>query len=148
MPHEFVEDVTWADVAFKATGKNLEELFTECALATTEVMIEVNDIETSVEKDIDISVSGDNKIHTIEKLLFDFLSEIVYLKDTEILVFSEYDIKISGDDKNLKLSGKIRGERIDPDKHIVITDVKAVTMHKFEVKHENNIWEALVVLDI
>ena len=40
------------------------------------------------------------------------------------------------------------GEKIDMKKHEMLVDVKAVTMHMFEVKKEKNIWKARVVLDV
>ncbi len=40
MPYKFLEDIATADAAFEALGSTPEELFTEAALATFEVMVD------------------------------------------------------------------------------------------------------------
>jgi len=42
----------------------------------------------------------------------------------------------------------LEGEAIEPQKHRLIVDVKAVTMHLFRVTKTTQGWEAVVVLDI
>ena len=41
-----------------------------------------------------------------------------------------------------------RGEKLDMKKHVLLTDVKAVTFHMFEAKQENGKWICRVVLDV
>jgi SHS2 domain-containing protein len=40
------------------------------------------------------------------------------------------------------------GEAIDPTRHQLAGDVKAVTMHRLRVVHTEDGWQATVVLDI
>ena len=40
MSYEYLEDMATADVAFRASGATLEELFQSAAKATTNVMVE------------------------------------------------------------------------------------------------------------
>ncbi|NTV43837.1 MAG: archease, partial [Syntrophobacteraceae bacterium] len=40
------------------------------------------------------------------------------------------------------------GEKIDPDRHDLIVDVKAVTFHHFRVEQTRHGWEAMVILDL
>ncbi|MGC9200750.1 MAG: archease, partial [Candidatus Aenigmatarchaeota archaeon] len=60
--------------------------------------------------------------------------------------FSDFDVKI--DEKNFKLEAICKGEEINPEKHETRTVVKAATMHMMEVKKENDVWKARVILDI
>ncbi len=46
------------------------------------------------------------------------------------------------------LKGRAKGEKIHGEKHIMRSDVKAVTYHLLEVKKTDNKWVARVVLDI
>jgi len=46
------------------------------------------------------------------------------------------------------LVATLRGERIDPDRHGLRADVKAVTLHGFSLVRRGSGWEATVVLDI
>ena len=40
MPYEYLEEIGIADIAFEATGRDLAELFSDAADATTNVMID------------------------------------------------------------------------------------------------------------
>ncbi len=143
MSYIFLEDMATADIAFEATGKTLEELFTQAALAATNVMVrDLNKIEEEERREIKIE---DDEI---DILLFNFLQEIIFYKDAEQLIFSRYDVKIGHEGPHFKLKAEFYGERLDMNKHDLIVDVKAVTLHKFEVKKTDAGWEAVVILDI
>lgn len=83
----------------------------------------------------------------LELLLFNFLQELIYYKDTENILFSEFEIKIFIDNKKVA-KVKAYGEKLDPKKHDTLVDVKAVTMHMFELKEKNGNWYARVILDV
>ena len=143
MSYKFVENLSVADVAFVADGVTLEEMFESAAIATTNVMIRnIKKIELKKQKNIALTESS------VEKLLFNFLQEIVYLKDAEQLVFGKYELNIQEGKDVYSLSCKASGEKVDMKKHELVADVKAVTYHKFEVKKEGNKWKSQVILDI
>lgn len=143
MPYRFLEDLATADIAFEASGKNIEELFIQAASATTNVM--VRDLQKIEEKEKrEMRVEADE----IDMLLFNFLQEIIFYKDAEQLIFNRYDVKIRKEGSYLKLKAEFYGERLDMNKHDLIVDVKAVTLHQFEVKKTDAGWEATVILDI
>lgn len=143
MSYIFLEDMATADIAFEASGKTLEELFIQAALATTNVMVrDLKQIEGKERREILIE---DDEI---DMLLFNFLQEIIFYKDAEQLIFSRYDIKIRKEGPHFNLKAEFYGERLDMNKHDLIVDVKAVTLHKFEVKKTDAGWEATVILDI
>ncbi len=80
-------------------------------------------------------------------LLYRFLEEIVYYKDAEQILFGRFDIqKIKK--SPWRLSAILRGERIDPQRHELLVDVKAVTLHRFEVAQTPTGWKATIVFDI
>lgn len=137
-----MEGWTLADVAFEATGKDTVELFTDAGIAVLATMVlEVASVETSVVREVNIEAES------MEMLLFKFLEEIIFYKDAENLLFSSMKIRVSTD-KKYSLSGQLEGEKIDPKKHELLVDVKAVTFHKFEVKFDQKQWLATVVLDV
>jgi len=143
MPYHYLEDITLADMAFEAEGKTLDDLFTSAALATTNIMVRnLKKIKAKVERYIAIETEN------VEQLLYKFLQDIIYYKDSQTLLFGRYDVNIENSDGKYKLKAKLYGERINMKKHDLIVDVKAVTMHKFEVKHTSKGWTAVVVLDI
>jgi len=87
---------------------------------------------------------------TLPSLLLDWLSDLVYLKDAEGVVFREATAAVIEDqtNKGWRLQGTLRGEPIDPQRHELRADVKAVTKHLYEVRQDSNRWVARVVLDI
>ena len=58
------------------------------------------------------------------------------------------DIKIQDQNGHFTLTAKTFGEVIDPSKHELNVDVKAVTFHRFKVSQTDEGWEAIVILDI
>jgi len=144
---KFLEDIAIADAAFEAYGNTLEELFESCALATFEVMVETKGVEQKRKEVIRI------KDLNLDDLLFDFISELIYLKDFQKIFFSKFDLNISPnfdpEDKNKEylLVGTLWGDNIDHAKHEIRQDVKAITYHMLEVKRIEDGWKARVILD-
>jgi SHS2 domain-containing protein len=138
--YRFLEDVAIADAAFQAEAESLEELFALCAQAAFDVMADTKTIEPKCEEQVELA--GES----LDELLFDWLAELIYLKDLKSMLFSKFDIKIQK--KNgYTLKASIWGEPVDQKKHRVRVDVKAVTYHLLEVKRENDKWTARVILD-
>jgi len=143
MPYKFLEDISIADVAFEAQGKTLEELFKEAALAVTNTMVEdVRTIEQKTSKSIEIIAEN------VEMLLFHFLQELIFYKDAELLLFSKFDLAIEQEDSAWHLRGKAYGEEISADKHRLLVDVKAVSLHNFKVEKKGEGWRAVVIIDV
>ncbi len=141
--YRFLEDFVTADVAFEAKGDTIEELFISSALATTNIMIlETGTIDLKERRLIEIEAEE------LDLLLFNLLQEIIFFKDTEKLIFGEFNVKIGRKGDNWLARMKAAGERIDPEKHILHLDVKAVTLHMLEVRKDNNGWTARVILDV
>ena len=140
-PFKFLEKIAIADIAFEAYGKTLTELFVNCAKATFEAMVDLKTV-TPTQTD---KVVLENK--NLSDLLFDWLSELVYLKDYKAIVFKDFSVKI-GQNMKYRLEAKVKGETINAQKHKLRADVKAVTYHLFEVKKTNRLWKAKVILDI
>jgi len=141
MPYRYLEELSSADAAFEATGKTLEELFSDAAIATFEVMADTNTVKQLLIHEIEL------ENESVDGLLIDWLSELVFLKDTENILFSVFDINIRKNDVYI-LKAEAKGEKIDREKHSLRSDVKAVTYHMFEVTKTGDIWTARVVLDI
>lgn len=141
MPYRFLEDIATGDAAFEAEGRTLEELFREAAIATFEVMVDTKGVEPRIIRDIEL------KHEAVDGLLFDWLSELIYLKDAEAVLFCKFDVSIKKNDA-YELKAKASGENINQRKHNLRSDVKAVTYHMFEVKKTGENWSARVVLDI
>ncbi len=138
--YRFLPNVALADVAFLARGDSPDTLFGACAVALTSVMVDLRSVRPAVEREVSIR-AGD-----LDGLLYDFLTELIVMKDVESLLFKTFEVRVSPD--LLGLVCRMKGERIDRVRHRLRNDVKAVTMHMFGVRHEEGRWKATVVLDI
>jgi SHS2 domain-containing protein len=137
----FLDDIATSDVAIEARGDTLEELFRASATATFEVMVGTKDVQPEIKKELHL------ENQEIDKLLFDWLAEIIYLKDSEFMVFSKFDIEIKKN-SNYLLNATIFGEEINQSRHELRCDVKAITYHLFDVSKKEGRWTARFILDI
>jgi len=143
MPFHYLEEVGTADIAFEATGRDLPELFTAAADATMNVMIDnLNAIEPRETRQIELSNEN------IDMLLFDFLQELIYFKDAERLLLRIREVQIDEKEDAYSLNATAAGESLDPARHRQRADVKAVTLHNFQVERIDGGWKARVLLDI
>jgi SHS2 domain-containing protein len=143
MPYEFIDELTVADIAFRAWGHDLEETFISAADAVMITMVE----------DLDTIQPQDTRLLNVEHealdlLLFNFLQEFVYYKDAEQLLLRVQWMHIAADHQPYTLQATAVGEGIDPQRHRMRVDVKAVTLHRFSLTQTERGWEAMVILDI
>ena len=142
--YKFLEDIAIADIAYESYGKNLNELFENSALAIFELSAEVRTIKPK--KKLEIKLEHEK----LDNLLYDFLSEILFLKDSRYMVFKNVKVKINEDKKNkkFKLKSTLEGDTINSEKQRLENDIKAITMHMFELNKVKNGYRARVVVDI
>lgn len=140
----FLDDIALADCAFDAAGDSPSELFQAAAQAVIETMVNPATVSASKSQTIE------RKDADLATLLFDWLADIVYLKDAHALVFREATAAVRHDPAlgDWQLQGTVVGEPIDQTRHELRADVKAVTKHLYEVRQEGGRWMARVVLDI
>ncbi len=127
-----------ADIGVKATGDSLEEAFAEVGKGMFNVMTDIDNVEPLGEYRIEL------KAHDYEELVVDFLSELIYLFEVESLLFSDFDVTITSNDEK-ELVVKARGEKIDSEKHELLTAVKAVSYHDIKVDLDG---EIRVIFDV
>jgi SHS2 domain-containing protein len=84
----------------------------------------------------------------LDLLLFNFLQEFIYYKDAENLILRAEDVHIAQENKQYTLGAVAAGETLDPKKHHMRVDVKAVTLYQFRLEQTDQGWEASVTLDI
>jgi len=130
-----------SDYAFEVFADSLPELFRGAGIAMMEAMITLENFKAKRVWEFEL------KAENLDLLLYDFLGELVYLKDVEVALFKDYEIIIE-EDEGHKLLCKAHGAIIDYEKDELLTDVKAVTMHKFELEKKENEWYCHVIVDL
>lgn len=142
MPYRYLEEIAISDVAFEARGDTLEEMFVAASDATMNAMVE--DLATIADRER-------RSIHVEESatdmLLFEFLQELIFFKDAEQLLLRVANLRIVPPNDTYRLTADLYGEKINPDRHELLADVKAVTLHRFQVGKTSQGWEATVILD-
>ncbi len=133
-------DVT-ADVGYRAYGKTMEESFQNAGLAMFEVMTDTSLIDPTILKEI--KIESEDPV----ALLYDWLSELLFIHDAENMIFSDFEVNIiQKTHESYSLKGKARGESIRLNKHEIRDEVKAVTFHLMKVK-KNKRYQVQVILD-
>jgi SHS2 domain-containing protein len=143
MPYEFVDELTVADIAFRAWGHDLEETFVAAADAVMNAMVE--DLEAIQLREAR-TFNVDHE--ALDLLLFNFLQELIYYKDAEQLLLRAQELRLADARPPYTLQAAVAGEPIDPHRHRMRVDVKAVTLHHFSLTKTDHGWEAMVILDI
>jgi SHS2 domain-containing protein len=143
MPYRFIDHIALADVAFEAIGEDLEEVFKTAAGALLDVTVaERQTVRAKLQKIISIEAES------TEMLLFDFLQELIFLKDRDQVLLTARQIEIEAHQDGCHLKAVLTGEQMDDTRHDLVVDVKAVTMHQFKLTKTASGWCARIILDI
>jgi SHS2 domain-containing protein len=128
-----------ADVGIRARAESLSSLFEEAARGLFAVIL-VNPGAARPIEETSVSVEGTEP----EDLLHDWLAELLYVFDTERLVPAEFKLRLT----DTGLSATLLGEPLDPARHTVDAEVKAITYHGLTVRQEEGGWLAEVIVDL
>lgn len=143
MPYEFLEGIAVSDVAFKAWGGSLEEMLSSAWDATLSLMVEEpENLHSEETRAFEIKDTAE------DFLLCKFLGELIYYKDAESLLLRLGRLNVVRTSTDLVLSAEAFGEPIDPSRHRLGVDVKAVTLHQLRVEQKPEGWTCQVVLDV
>jgi SHS2 domain-containing protein len=143
MPYRFQDEISTADVAFEAWGGTQEELFISSADALLRTMTEAPE---RVAREQVLTVRLEHQ--ELDLLLWSFLQELIFYKDARRLLLHADTVRVNEREGFFSLEATLRGEQIDTGRHRLLVDVKAVTLHRFQVEFKNKLWEAFVVLDV
>jgi SHS2 domain-containing protein len=128
-----------ADIGIVVHGEDLKALFENAGEAFFHLLTDLRKVKRRVERRIDIR--GEN----LDRLMVDWLSELLYLHDVENLLFRGFKVESVGEDG---LRAIAKGEPFQEGVHVIKTEVKAVTYHQIAVRQENGCWRAQVILDL
>jgi len=143
MPYRYLDDIAIADAAFEAWGGTMEEMFISAADAVLNVM--VGDLAAIRKRTYRHFVVEENQI---DLLLFQVLQKLIFYKDAEQLLARIKAARIAPHGDGWTADVELAGERIDTERHDLLVDVKAVTLHQFRVETTPDGWLATVVVDV
>jgi len=128
-----------ADLGLRILAPDLNALFAEAATALFAAVVDGLDTVQPQQR-IDVEISGTD----VDYLLFDWLRELLYRFDAEHLLLSRFEVTVS----DAELKGSAWGEPIDPARHVLSHEVKAITYHGLRVERVGDRWIAEVIVDI
>lgn len=128
-----------ADLGLRIQAATQEELFVEAARGLFSVIVE-NPAAIRVQEEQTICVAGDDR----EYMLFDWLTELLFLFETRRLLFAEFEVRL----ENGALTAVCRGEAIDHGRHRLEHEVKAITYHGLKIEPAGDGWQAEIIVDI
>lgn len=133
-----------ADQAFEVTAESKEALFMEAGHALFSLMAELDTVKAKNRFTIELQEED------LESLFYEWLSELLSLADLNNILFSDFAVEkiTSIDDNVIELEATASGESIDPNRHGLQSEVKAITYQGLRVCQENGVWKARCVVDV
>ncbi|MEW6377179.1 MAG: archease [Thermodesulfobacteriota bacterium] len=128
-----------ADIGLIVYGEDLKALFENAGEAFFHLITDLRKVRRRTERRIEIGGKE------LERLMVDWLSELLYLHDVENLLFKGFKVESVGEDG---LKAKVKGEPFQEGVHVIKTEVKAVTHHWIEVRKTEGSWRAQIIFDL
>ena len=128
-----------ADVGIIAYGADVEELFSNAALALFSLITEPESIEEKLRLGLEVRSKGR------DNLLVEWLNELIYLFDVKHILFNRFDINSLTLNR---LKADCYGEEFSPLKHKINVGVKAATYHMLKLDRNGNGYRAQVIFDV
>ena len=130
-----------ADIGVEVTGRTRKELFVNAAKALFDVMIKNKTGEESEKQQKKITVEGTD----VADLLINFLRELLYLFNGKKFITGKCEIiKFT----NKELRARLTGESFNNKKHLIKTEIKAVTYSGLTVERVKVGWRARIIFDV
>ncbi|RJQ43250.1 MAG: archease [Gaiellales bacterium] len=128
-----------ADIGIRAFGSSREEVFENAATGMFSLITDLESVKPLDEYPVSVEAEDE------EALLVEWLNELLYLYDSNSILFSRF--RVTGMDAN-RVRGIALGEPLDPGRHRLDTDIKAVTYHMLRIGRVDGNWSAEVIFDV
>lgn len=128
-----------ADLGLRVRAADLDTLFAEAARGLFSVITD-DPAAVAPRQRVAVTLPADAP----ELLLFDWLRALLYRFDAEHLLFSAFEVRVGP----AGLAGSAWGEPLDPARHVLGHEVKAITYHGLSVTPVAGGWEAEFIVDI
>ncbi len=137
MPYETFEHT--ADLGLRVWADSLDRLFADAATGLFSLIVPGLDSVRPSES-VRFEIPGEPS----DLLLFDWLNDLLYTYEVRHLLLCQFDVTV----KESGLTAVARGEPIDPARHLLDHEVKAITYHRLKLEPHDGGWLAEVIVDI
>jgi len=128
-----------ADIAIKAYGKDLRELFSNTAYGMFDIIADLEGLEKKVK--IDLNLEAPSR----EELLILWLDELLYNFYTKGIIFFEFDII---DISDTRITAHAHGRHIGENRNRLKTEIKAATYHDLKIEENEVEYSVEVIFDV
>ena len=128
-----------ADVGVVATGDTFAEALGWLARGMLSIIVDLDGVEPREAAEVTVTSAGR------DSLVVDWLNELLYRYEAEGFLPTDFDVAVS--ESQDSLVARCLGEAVDPERHGMLTGVKAATYHALEVSGIAE-WRVQVVLDV
>jgi SHS2 domain-containing protein len=140
--YEMLENVAIADCALDVEGTDQDDLFETAARALADLMVDCATLPRTLERHVALEAAS------VDLLFFDWLSELIGLKDEEAAAFPEAEVHVEPGTPWRLRARLVGGRLVGRSTAALRADPKAVTFHLFRVEPGPTGWRARVVIDI
>lgn len=131
------------DIGIRVTADSLPQLFERAALGMFWVLTDPETVHPT--GSATVRVEG----RDLEALVVQWLSELNYRHTVDRALYGAFDVEtIEETDDGVSLTATVHGEPIDPDRHMVYTEIKAITFHGLDVHQTKDGWTVQVIFDM
>ena len=128
-----------ADVAIAAYGADMKKAFANAALGMFSIMTDIKKVNQTAVRDVEVTADE------MKVLLVSWLNELLFICEVEKILFKKFDIsELDG----TRLVAKCYGEKIDPKRHRIKTEIKAATYHMTQIEEKRGGIRIQVLFDI
>src|SRR5262245_55651205 len=130
--YRFLDDVALADCAVELDGSSLGDLFETAALALCDVIADPVTVTPTVARTLTLEAPDGGA------LLYDWLAELILRKDRDGEIYPSCSARVSDGPGPWRLEARLQGAEIHGGGITLRADVKAVTLHQFELRALEN----------
>lgn len=134
---EFFEHT--ADLGLRVRASDLDTLYREAAEGLFAILVE-NVPASATEETLEFRIEGQRP----DFVLFDWLNELLFTFETRHLLMRGFDVRSDA----RGLTGGARAQPLDPARHRLLHEVKAITYHGLKVERSTGGWLAEIIVDI
>jgi SHS2 domain-containing protein len=135
--YELIEHT--ADIGIRIFGSRKEDIFINAAYAMFDIMVESKAIDFKLKHSLTIKAAD------TEELLICFLNELIYLFVSKEFLPAKF--KIVEMDRQC-LSVEVSGERFNPKRHKLKTEIKAATYHNLKIEKNTAGYQTEIIFDV
>lgn len=132
------------DAGLRITAGSLTDLLTVCTQQMVRLVCPEGRIRRSLARPVQVEGAD------LVELFINWLSEVNSLMSIHHEIYDIVTIELLSlpDDPPLQVKGTAQGEPIDPERHHIALEIKAVTFHAAYVHQTDDNWECQVIFDL